>query len=52
MRMQLMEAALEEARARGRVRAADILASDDMVNADQFATLLGTSRMAVNTRRQ
>jgi len=44
--------ALEEARARGQVRAATILAGDDMLSADQFAALLGTTRMTVNTRRQ
>lgn len=45
-------AALEEARQRGRVWAAEILTSDDMLSADQFAALLGTSRMTVNTKRQ
>ncbi len=47
-----LEVALEEARARGRVRAARILAAEDMLSADQFAALLGTSRMTVNTKRQ
>jgi hypothetical protein len=47
-----LAAALEEARARGKVRAATILAGDDMLSADQFAALLGISRMTVNTRRQ
>lgn len=45
-------AALEEARHRGRLRAAQILAGKDMLSADQFAELLGTSRMTVNTKRQ
>jgi len=47
-----LQAALEEARARGRVRAAQILAAKDMLSGDQFAALLGTSRMTVNTKRQ
>lgn len=47
-----LDAALEEARQRGRVRAAEILTSDDMLSADQLAALLGTSRMTVNTKRQ
>jgi hypothetical protein len=47
-----LAAALDEARARGKVRAATILAGDDMLSADQFAALLGISRMTVNTRRQ
>ncbi|MCO5066781.1 MAG: XRE family transcriptional regulator [Rhizobiaceae bacterium] len=47
-----LAAALDEARARGKVRAATILAGDDMLSADQFAALLGISRMTVNTKRQ
>lgn len=47
-----LKAALDEARARGRTRAAQILAADDMLTADQFAELLGISRMTVNTKRQ
>lgn len=47
-----LQAALEEARHRGRLRAAEILAGEDMLSADQFAALLGTSRMTVNTKRQ
>ena len=47
-----LAAALDEARARGKVRAATILAGDDMLSADQFAELLGTTRMTVNTKRQ
>jgi hypothetical protein len=47
-----LAAALDEARARGKVRAAAILAGDDMLSADQFAALLGISRMTVNTKRQ
>lgn len=45
-------AALDEARTRGRARAAQILAGKEMLSADQFAALLGTSRMTVNTKRQ
>ncbi|UVK49244.1 XRE family transcriptional regulator (plasmid) [Mesorhizobium sp. AR07] len=44
--------ALEEARGRGKVQAASILAREDMLSADKFAVLLGTSRMTVNTKRQ
>jgi hypothetical protein len=47
-----LETALDEARARGRTQAAQILAADDMLSADQFAALIGTSRMTVNTKRQ
>lgn len=47
-----LDSALGEARARGRSRAAEILAGEDMLSADQFAALLGTTRMTVNTRRQ
>lgn len=47
-----LDAALEEARQRGRVQAAEILTGDDMLSADQLAALLGTSRMTVNTKRQ
>lgn len=47
-----LEAALDEARTRGRARAATILAGGDMLSADKFAELLGTSRMTVNTKRQ
>jgi hypothetical protein len=44
--------ALDAARARGRVRVAEILSRDDMLSADAFASLLGTSRMTVNAWRQ
>lgn len=47
-----LQAALEEARTRGRAQAAQILAGADMLSADQFAALIATSRMTVNTRRQ
>jgi hypothetical protein len=41
-----------EARARGRIRAAEILSRDDMLSADQMADRLGISRVTVNARRQ
>lgn len=47
-----LQRALEQARGRGRARAAEILAAEDMLSADQFAALLGTSRMTINTKRQ
>lgn len=47
-----LDRALGEARARGRSQAAEILAREDMLSADQFAALLGTTRMTVNTKRQ
>ena len=47
-----LETALAAARARGRLRAADILGGEDMLSADAFAQLLGTSRVTVNTKRQ
>src|SRR6185312_345463 len=47
-----LENALAAARDRGRIRAAEILASEDMLSAEAFAELLGTTRMTVNTKRQ
>lgn len=47
-----LAAALAAARARGRLRAAEILGGDDMLSADAFAKMLGTTRMTVNTKRQ
>ncbi|MER9236867.1 XRE family transcriptional regulator [Mesorhizobium sp. M0622] len=47
-----LEAALDESRARGRKRVAEIVAGEDMLSADAFAKLLGTSRVTVNARRQ
>ncbi|SIT56162.1 conserved hypothetical protein [Mesorhizobium prunaredense] len=44
--------ALAAARARGRLRAAEILVADDMLSAEAFAELLGTTRVTVNTKRQ
>lgn len=47
-----LEAALAAARNRGRLRAAEILGGDDMLSADAFARMLGTTRVTVNTKRQ
>jgi hypothetical protein len=44
--------ALKAARARGRSRAAEILQRKEMLGADQFAQLLGVSRVTVNAKRQ
>ncbi len=44
--------ALAAALERGRLRAADILSSEDMLSAEDFAELLGTTRVTVNTKRQ
>jgi hypothetical protein len=44
--------ALDEARRRGRERAAQIFEREDMVSAQQLAERLGTTRMTVNTKRQ
>ncbi|MER9848631.1 XRE family transcriptional regulator [Mesorhizobium sp. M0106] len=47
-----LEAALAEARARGHKRVAEIVAGEEMLSAEAFARLLGTSRVTVNARRQ
>lgn len=47
-----LQRALAAARERGRLLAAEVLSSDDMVSAEDFAAVLGTSRMTVNTKRQ
>ena len=47
-----LEQALAAARARGRSKAAEILERADMLSADDFARLLGTTRVTVNTKRQ
>jgi hypothetical protein len=47
-----LQDALASARERGRLRAADILSSEDMLSAEDFAKLLGTTRVTVNTKRQ
>ena len=43
---------LEAARERGQLRVAVILSGDEMLSADQFAAMLGMSRVTINTRRQ
>jgi hypothetical protein len=47
-----LEAALAKARERGRRRVAEIVAGKDMLSAEDFAKLLGTSRVTVNAKRQ
>ena len=47
-----LQQALAAARERGRLRAAEILGAGDMLSANAFAGVLGTSRMTVNTKRQ
>jgi hypothetical protein len=47
-----LEASLTAARTRGRHRVAEILSGDDMLSADEFAALIGTSRVTVNAKRQ
>lgn len=47
-----LRAALDAARERGRRRVAEVLSDDDMLSADAFATVLGVTRVTVNTRRQ
>jgi len=44
--------ALEAARERGRLRAAEILGGEDMLSAEDFARLLGTTRVTVNAKRR
>lgn len=44
--------ALAAARDRGRLRAAEILAGDEMLSVDAFAKMLGSTRVTVNTKRQ
>ena len=47
-----LEQALTAARARGRLKAIEILSGEDMLNGEAFAALLGVSRATVNTKRQ
>lgn len=47
-----LQRALRAARERGRLRAAEILDDDNMLGAEDFAKLLGTTRVTVNTKRQ
>ena len=47
-----LDRALDAARARGRLRASEILGGEEMLSADDFAELLGVSRVTVNAKRQ
>ncbi len=47
-----LEAALQAARDRGQLQAAEILRGSDMLSADAFAEKLGTTRVTVNAKRQ
>ena len=47
-----LDAALQAARDRGRLRSAKILEQDNMLTAEEFAERLGVSRVTVNARRQ
>ena len=47
-----LDRALDAARERGRLRAAEVLSGDEMLSADEFAELLGISRVSVNAKRQ
>lgn len=47
-----LDAALTVARERGRLRVAEILNGEDMLSADQFAKMLGVSRVTINVKRQ
>jgi hypothetical protein len=44
--------ALDAARERGRARVTEILSGEDMLSAEKFAALIGTSRVTVNAKRQ
>jgi hypothetical protein len=47
-----LAAALAVARDRGQARVAEILRGRDMLSAEEFAELIGTSRVTVNAKRQ
>lgn len=47
-----LELALVAARERGQGRIAEILKGDDMLTVEEFAHLIGTSRVTVNAKRQ
>lgn len=47
-----LDKSLAGARERGRARVAEILVGEDMLTADEMATLLGTTRMTVNAKRR
>jgi hypothetical protein len=47
-----LDRALDAARERGRLRAAEVLSGEEMLSAEEFAELLGVSRVTVNAKRQ
>lgn len=47
-----LDAALGEARARGAVRAAEILSGPEMLTADEFAAAIGASRETIHQKRK
>ena len=47
-----LERALASARERGQRRVAEILSDPDMLSADNFARMLGTTRATINAKRQ
>lgn len=47
-----LDRALDAARDRGRLRAAAVLSGEEMLSAEEFAELLGVSRVTVNAKRQ
>jgi hypothetical protein len=47
-----LELALAAARERGQARIAEILKGDDMLTVEEFAHLIGTSRVTVNAKRK
>lgn len=47
-----LQVALAAARERGRIQAAEVLAGEDMLSAEVFAKLLGTTRVTVNAKRR
>jgi hypothetical protein len=47
-----LERALRKAGERGQSRVAEILSGNDMLSADAFANLLGTTRVTVNAKRR
>lgn len=47
-----LDLALDAARERGRLRAAEVLSGEEMLSAEEFAELLGVSRVTVNAKRQ
>jgi hypothetical protein len=47
-----LQSALAAARERGQTRIVEILTGDDMLTVEEFAHLIGTSRVTVNAKRQ